>query len=229
MQDALVESLRAALKDAKWTIDASEESFHGGTTNGELRVLCGLGGRYQSFRDDEAPGADCMPALFAARGATAIGLHGFSGQIFDRLRWWPKIGLTQWLFAQELARDGNLCGEAFQGICDRALIDEAVARLRPGPAFVYALTLNTHLPLRNSSIDPAFEQRCTRLAVPHLPCLLLFKQAALMSDIGTALRASPERPLVVIAGDHVPPFGDVTDRAAFSSTRVPVYILRPAQ
>jgi 2,3-bisphosphoglycerate-independent phosphoglycerate mutase len=53
------------------------------------------------------------------------------------------------------------------------------------------------------------------------------RQTELMRDLGETLRVSSVRPLVVITGDHAPPFGNVGDRAAFSAKRVPVLILRP--
>lgn len=227
LREALLAPLRAALPPGQWEIRSSQELFNGGTTHGELRVLCGVNGRYQSVREGKADTSSCLPRRWTLQGRTPVGLHGFSGRMFDRQQWWPRIGLTQTLFAEDLAHDGNRCGEAFQGVCDRALVQEAVRRLGPGPSFVYALTLNTHLPIRDRPVDSDFEQLCARNRVTHLPCLLLFRQSELMRDIGEAVRTAPTPPLVVIAGDHAPPFGDVRDRAAFSKDSVPVILVRP--
>lgn len=227
VREAMLAPLRSELPAELWSIESTSERFSGSTTHGELRVLCGMDGRYQSFRDSAADTSTCLPARWAARGATTAGLHGFTGQMFDRQLWWPQVGLKDRLFAEQLARDDNLCGEAFQGVCDGALLREAVRRLSPGPSFAYALTLNTHLPLRDRPVDPAFQQQCSRMQVPHLPCILISKQAELLRVLGEALRTSSVRPLVVISGDHAPPFGDVRDRAVFSPNSVPVLLLRP--
>lgn len=229
MREVLQTSLRSALPADRWSIESGEERFSGGTTYGELRVLCGLNGRYQSFRDGTADASPCLPVQMAARGIDTVGMHGFTAQMFDRQLWWPRVGLRIVRFAEDLAHDDNRCGDAFRGVCDRALVQEAVKRLSPAPSFVYALTLNTHLPMKDGPIDPVVGQLCLRLQVPHLPCLLIARHAELMRDISVALRDSPERPLVVIVGDHAPPFGDVGNREAFWTDRVPVFVVRPLQ
>lgn len=203
-------------------------AFKGATTAGELRSLCGLGGSYAAMT--AALGEACLPAKLAHAGWQTIGLHGFSGRMFDRRAWWPMLGLQQISFVEDLdAARAPQCGAAFRGVCDERLIERAAAQARQGRRFVYALTLNSHLPLRDEAVPPALRALCIKESYGEAPCQLVASIGRVMQALGRELQRSPQRFALVVAGDHAPPFGLLAHRMLFSSTQVPETVLFPRQ
>lgn len=200
--------------------------FRGSTTAGELRSLCALSGSYRAI--DAAIGADCLPARMARQGWTTIGMHGFASAMFDRKTWWPRIGLQQVHFVDSpLFGERRRCGAAFKGACDAELIRLGMEAATPARRFVYLLTLNTHLPLDAGPIPPALSQQCARDAVDEEACALIAGVGEVLDRLRAALQHAAVPPLVVVLGDHAPPFAVRDSRDAFSADRVPAYVLVP--
>lgn len=206
-------------------VEAGSVPFQGSTTAGELRQLCQLKGSY-TYLSREAT-LSCLPALLQELGLPSVGFHGFSGRMFQRERWWPKLGLQQEMFLETLrAQYQRQCGEAFRGICDADLMEAAARRLSQGPAFVYILTLNTHLPV--SLPQPGSPKAlCARREVPEKACALTGMHARFLRRVGEYIRAERSVPLVVVVGDHAPPFADADNRHAFVADRVPYWVMTP--
>jgi hypothetical protein len=200
--------------------------FRGSTTAGELRALCALSGSYRSI--DAGIGAGCLPATLARQGWTTVGMHGFSSAMFDRKTWWPSIGLQQLHFVDSpLFADRPRCGAAFKGACDAQLIRQGMDALRPGRRFVYLLTLNTHLPLDAGPVPATLSRQCAREAVDEEACALVAGVGQVLNDLRTELQRATVTPLVVVLGDHAPPFALRDSREAFSAEKVPAYVLVP--
>jgi len=202
--------------------------FHGATVAGELRGLCGLAGDYRSLTLEMA--SRCLPVRLAKQGWHSIGLHGFSGNMFDRRDWWPRIGLQQIEFAEDLAQRGTAarCGGAFRGACDADLVRRAGAELRHGRHFVYLLTLNSHLPVSlEAAIAPDEQARCDAAHTGRDVCQLLAIHHSLLRSLHDMLLGLDDLPLVVLVGDHAPPFVGSTERDQFIADRVPGVVLVP--
>lgn len=156
-------------------------------------------------------------------------MHGFSSRMFDRGQWWSTIGFERREFDSEfLAHGGSRCPGAFDGICDRDVVAAALARASQGREFVYALTLNDHLPLPKIDVSPHLASLCAAHSVPAAACQLLEAQGRLLRDIGAqvaALKGGVD--VVMVVGDHSPPFYAADDRDAFSAVEVPSLRLRP--
>ena len=203
--------------------------FKGSTTSAEMRELCGLIGIYRELLT-VTPTPSCLPARLASAGWETIGVHGFSSRMFMRGAWWPKLGLKQRLFAEDLAlADEKRCGGAFVGLCDARMIDTAFMEARASKHFVYVLTLNSHLPLGEVTVPPDLGTICDQGKVGDGVC-------GFTSTIGIALRAvragiagSDRVPLVLVVGDHAPPFSKLEWRNEFDQRVVPGFILVPRQ
>ncbi len=222
----LSERLRGGALTEAWSVEDDVEDFVGGTVAGEMRVLCGLRGHYSRLTPETAE--SCLPLRFARGGREAVALHGFSPRMFDRAAWWPVAGFGALRFADDLsARGGRRCAGAFNGICDHDLMAAAVASAGEAPRFVYALTINTHLPLPKQEVSQALRTLCRTHGVQDAGCQLLEAQGRSLADIRTQLAGAPTRlSRVVVVGDHSPPFSGAEDRAVFSPTQVPVWLLR---
>ncbi len=205
-------------------IQRAPVQFIGPTTYGELRTLCLLGGSYQLL--DARHVGDCLPKRLSALGWHSIGLHGFTGNMFDRRMWWPIVGFDDVMFAEQLAEQGlPQCGAAFRGHCDGAVLEAAGARLKPA-TLVYVLTLNTHLPLQETTVPAELAPLCDAAGVPDSVCQLTAALGHTLGEIGRQMRAHPDS-LFVVVGDHAPPFRIRAARQAFEDIEVPSWVLAP--
>jgi phosphoglycerol transferase MdoB-like AlkP superfamily enzyme len=213
--------LRAAYNLREGNLEA-----HGGTTSGELRRLCGLQGSYRRF--DKDAGQKCLPNLFAQDGWSTLGLHGFSEQMFDRRRWWPMLGLQDVRFAEQLLTGhARQCGAAFHGMCDDEFIATAVAAAAKPRSFVYALTLNTHLPLAPTEFPPDLAAACEAASTGTDVCTLLAHLGITLRALAQGLSAQESHLSVMIVGDHAPPFIETRSRQQFLRDIVQAYALAP--
>lgn len=210
---------------ARYDVTIGSIPFRGSTTNAELRELCGLYGAYRDlFR---MPQLRCLPNVLVELGYQATGMHGFHGDMFDRTSWWPRLGFQQSLFLDDFPQ-GKRCGSAFPALCDADLLRAMGDRLTAPRQFVYALTINSHLPLPVAQ-DEEGGLRCSALSPPlrDVPCKL---SQVLHSTLGTvaanALRDDIKPTQFVIVGDHSPPLLGSADQN-FSLTTVPYIILTP--
>jgi hypothetical protein len=94
-------------------------------------------------------------------------------------------------------------------------------------SFVYALTLNTHLPLAPIPISPDLEPLCQAAQTGDEVCMLLEQLAVLLRSIPRTLLEQASRPYVVLVGDHPPPFASLHARSQFASGLVPIFVLTP--
>jgi len=211
-----------------WEVVGGSEPFRGSTTYGELRVLCGLIGYYEAI--GAADTSSCLPRQAREQGWRAIGLHGFGFNMFDRHDWWPKVGLLPTDVTPTANRKSERgCNDVFIGDCDSVVLDEAVKHADQPRTFAYALTLDTHLPLahRGAEPDAALSALCEQAAVPSPSCLMVARLGSVLRSLENSLALSRNPPLVVVVGDHAPPFMSNSARASFSSTEVPLWVLRP--
>jgi len=211
----------------RWTVEFAEEDFRGSTIAGELRMLCGRRGHYSRLTRDMAQ--DCLPRLFDRAGPGTLALHGFSPRMFDRSAWWPVAGFDEVVFGDALAAKGaRSCQGAFEAVCDQDLLAEAFARAGdPRNRFVYALTIGTHLPLpADHVLRPEVAALCRARQVDDSACELIDMAGSLMRSMAQRVAQSSGPSLIVIVGDHSPPFIRPSSRQAFSQQRVPLVLVR---
>lgn len=224
----LKNQLASADLDDRFTIRAAEIPFAGATTSGELRSLCALTGSYREL--DEVNAAECLPWRLRRLGWTTVGMHGFSGRMFDRRQWWPLTGLQETNFADTpLFAAAPLCGSLFRGVCDERLVRQAVEALEPGRRFVYLLTLNTHLPVEPRPLSTELASLCQNSGVHANSCQLTAQLGDVLRSVSVAVSATRHPPLVVIVGDHAPPFALNASREDFFPDTVPGFVLAPRE
>ena len=217
---------------ARYDVVTGTAPFYGSTTSGEMRELCGRWGDYREMIERRDP--TCLPAILAAKGYHSQAWHSFSGKMFDRNLWYPKIGFQEMRFGERLMRDGaEICPGVFPGACDRDVPREIGATLKQAkqPQFLYWLTVNSHLPVleneRLQTLDCARFDAALDASYPMTCRLLqLFDQtgAALAREI--IAKDFPATDILIV-GDHLPPFFDRHHRTQFEPDRVPWILLRP--
>lgn len=213
--------------ESRYVVRQADLPFRGSTTFGELRAMCALSGSYGNM--NATHGAGCLPSRLAALGWTTIGMHGFSQRMFDRETWWPMIGLQLPRFVDSPEFGNARCGAAFRGGCDDRLIAAGVQALKPGKRFVYLLTLNTHLPLEAGKLSQELTSICARLKQDAEVCNLVSRLGGVLRQIRTGIQSQHSAPLVVVLGDHAPPFASRVARGAFALDKVPAFALLPRE
>lgn len=225
---AIVAPLLTRKIAARYDVRLGSIGFRGSTTSAELRELRGLRGSYRDLFN--LPRFRCLPDTFHAMGYDVTGMHGFHGDMFDRTSWWPYLGIQRHVFMDDLRRVGNVrtCGTAFPGVCDEDLIRAAADRLRSSHQFVYALTLNSHLPLGEVR-NVATSLWCGKLPVPldDERCALAEQWHHVFTALARHAMRTDVRPTqFIIVGDHSPPLLGVANRN-FSARQVPYILLTP--
>lgn len=226
MREAIFAPLAAPGIADRYAVSRGTVPYRGSTTAAEMRELCGSTVKYRAIRDGEVAGPDCLPARLRAGGYDTIGLHGMTAGFFEREDWWPKIGIGEQAFLEQLAPGTKrLCGKVFPGICDDDMVDLAVNRLAPR-RFVYLLTLNSHIPVDRGV---ARSLGCDAAPAPfgsERTCTLGRLWIKVMSSLARRLSAPGVPPAdILIVGDHAPPLFLPADRDQFVPGMVPWVLL----
>ena len=234
LRDAIVEPFSDPALEARYKVVPSTMPFAGPTTSGEKRELCQS---YMGMDFDQGTQAQldrCVPLQMRRAGYRTLAVHGFSGDFYNRKVWYPKLGFEDNWFHDRLQAAGLPdCAGPFTGSCDDAVAGWISERLRqPGtsPLFLYWVTLNSHLPVPNR---PALKspRSCDVSAVTRgdtAVCSWYQLVSVVTQSVHDIALAPLGRPTIfVIVGDHAPPFDKDSQRAEFSATKVPYFILLP--
>lgn len=228
----LGDKLRAVTRSAPYRLVTGTSHYSGSTTGGESRELCG---RWGDHRDYLAGDHDCLPRQLARRGYETIAYHGFSAAMFDRDRWYPRIGFTRMHFEAQLARDhGDLltrrCGSVFEGLCDDqlgAVVARELTTRSERPKLVYWLTLNSHIPFvaeRDVQLGCAGD----RPRIDNATVCALTEYWADVIDQVAVIATDPDLPPtdILIVGDHHTPFWERAAKDRFVLGEVDWFLLR---
>lgn len=217
--------LDAADLHANYDIQHGKLSSVGSTIHGEIRALCGGTLAHGLFDDGNH---DCLPLRMASAGYSTQAIHANAASVYGRNIWYRKIGFQQYSAGDtEPALTGNV-GKRWGTLLDGETITWASSTaFAPGhPHFNYLLTVSTHLPAEPlPGATPV--DGCIEKATAHA-CLHLANLRLVISQLAQAARDQTDTVIVMI-GDHPPPFVSPGSRAAFSSTDVPWIKLRPSQ
>jgi hypothetical protein len=219
---------------ARYDVMQGTVPFHGPTLGGESRELCGntMGFHLMEAAASELQG--CLPGRLAALGYHDVAIHGMTGDMFDRVKWYKKAGFQEtWFTPEFLEAKIPTCNGAFWGICDAAVAQWMGRRLEkrsPNPEFLYWVTLNSHLPVLvpNPLKSPASCSFTQSLSERPSLCSWYQLIANVHHSVADIAMANLGRPTVfVIVGDHAPPFSDPSLRDRFSQSVVPYVVLMP--
>jgi hypothetical protein len=235
LANMLTSSYDDARIEATYDVRYGTAPFDGMTVPGEVRELCHTHLGFGVLHISALQSAGCLPEEFAASGYTTYAVHGYVGNMFQRVDWYKRLGFQATWFAPDLSRVGlPECPGAFPGICDPSIAGwigkELLAEPSAQPHFVYWVTLNSHIPLPLNPQLPVDDLCASRPALAQSSALCSWFRLihALHASVARAAGEATERPTVfVLAGDHAPPFANPALRQNFSSTVVPWVILMP--
>jgi len=121
-----------------------------------------------------------------------------------------------------LSRAHGTCNqEHAEHRCRPSIIEKAVSLIRP-KTFVYLLTLGTHFPIIKSESEETRSAECIAQQESVEVCDHIRNTTKVLVTLAEVIRSSAGvTPLVVVIGDHPPPFTRATSRQAFLFRRVP--------
>lgn len=222
----------------EWQIEALRSSPHvqalridaigakGATAAGELRELCRVVPTRMNFRKmtPQAVG-DCLPAQLRRQGYATVGIHGAYGGMYRRTLWWPQVGFSKTLFKENIPLTQEPC-YSFPGHCDRHLLDTVKNNLTSEKAFVYWLSLNSHMPYDRRDVELYSTKNCSVLPVEEYGEQLCdYQNLHAQFFRGLANLAKDDRMKgveVLVVGDHPPLFNDESSRSLFVRDQVPL-------
>lgn len=220
---------------ANYDVSYGTAPFHGATVPGETRELCQSGIGYGIRQASAAQADGCLPALLHKRGYKSFSIHGYSGRMFQRNRWYRTIGFDQSWFGQDFDKIGlPHCGDSFPGTCDASLagwIGSTLLSVKSDrPRFIYWVTLNSHLPVPAHPNLPDDDVCTTQPALQGSTALCSWFRLVrnVHQSVQQLALTRTIRPTVfVVVGDHAPPFADPSLRLDFSAADVPYVVLTP--
>jgi hypothetical protein len=230
-QDPRRTNLVGLLQCPGYAVTTDTVPFSGATVAGEARELLWKA----TTRLALVPESVNLPGRFAAAGYEISAFHGFFGSMFNRRNWYPGIGLTNGYFIEDLLQeepDYHLQGLLFRGATDvdmahhvRKTLETSVKRGKP--AFVYWLTLSSHLPV---DMPYARQLGWVRNAADPLPPeiqahnVILAKCFAALAEVANSPGIGKTDWILV--GDHTPPFDADTRHKHYLSGTVPCVVMK---
>jgi len=211
-----------------YTIMMSAHAFAGSTLPGEIRELCalqanGIPNTPKLLRRLQA----CLPEELRKRGYDTQALHGNGPLMYDRRVVYPAMGFARTWFNTDIWHAapgiGPCPGTAFRGVCDAELLARALSLFDGHRRFVHVMTLDAHLPLPGTGqahCAPAFQ-------LDEGLCRYAQVTRSTFSSLAWEIQSARHRPdLIIIYGDHAPPFAATRAREQFSQSDVPYITLR---
>ena len=211
-----------------YRLETGATTYYGSTTAAEMRELCDTRASYRELLSGKA--LSCLPAHMAARGYDTVAMHNFTGQMFERTQWYPKIGFRQSIFGEDILKtNAQLCGGSFRGPCDTAMVPLIEQRLQEAgkPTFLYWLTLSTHVPVKPRDGTPRLACDASDRAIGDAEvCYMTEMWMDLFDKLADMIPRLPSTEILIV-GDHAPLLWRKNARNLFEPGKVPWLRLTP--
>jgi phosphoglycerol transferase MdoB-like AlkP superfamily enzyme len=212
-----------------WKGSVGNTPFKGSTTAAEMRELLSLSGDYRFFlNQDKTTAYTSIFDVKLAQGYETIGVHSYTGKMFERDLWWKNIGIRSSYFMEDIIRENryNLqlnYGTPFTSCQDEDAFDFLQSKVvGKQKVFGYLLSVNSHLPyaghFKDATASSAFIRNFDGLTDEGRNQLIQIR--SFLSYIAQNLDLGKWSE-VLIVGDHMPPFLNKTDRDFYSAEKVP--------
>lgn len=214
--------------------------FEGATVDGELRELFSLKGDYNTLLNTNKE----YPTLFSdlkQKGYKTYSVSSSSGKVFSDRLIYGKAGCEKSIFKEDMVALPDFDADkyinqesAFSGVKDEYSFDYLLSSVftkgDTAKKAAYFLTINSHLPFTlNETVAKSAEFKAFKARYEKDYDNEVLEHAyKLLTELRYFVQKSMENNIdnVVFVGDHSPPFFKPSQRAYFSQTHVPVYVLR---
>jgi len=163
--------------------------------------------------------------MLKANGYKTIAVHANKASVYGRDEWYGGIGFDEYISADTPYFPRNPDPARWGVLDDLSTLLFVRDQIKPGPGkLVYLLTVTTHMPaiaMAGATISSDCSSKMDEQVCTHTANLKLVLAA--IADLASTLRNT----VVVVVGDHPPPFSNFMKSGAFDKTNVPYFILVP--
>ena len=202
------------LNNSGYSVNLDSSLFFGGTSQAEVRELYNKSGEaYFSLIQHGFSDVKGIVQNKKIAGYNTVALQSFSGFYSNGYHFRKSTGFNQIkefsFFKNESATNYN---NHYISVNDEAVFDYGFKQLsKENKAFLYILTINSHLPFHTQSGKSELESQYNRIKEQFAYLTVLLKQYPVDK--------------LVIVGDHPPPFLTESERSHYSSRFVPALIV----
>lgn len=211
-----------------YNVTSGESTYYGSTTAAEMRELCDTRKPYEDVLDGKP--FVCLPRQMKERGYHTSAMHNFSGNFFERMQWYPKLGFDDEFFFKDLApMMHRACGGPFRGPCDADVAPVITQKLREAkqPTFFYWMTLSTHVPIAPAEGTPRLGCEHGGGSIGNVEvCYMTELWMDLFQSVAQLARDLPGTEIMLV-GDHAPPLWSKAGRNLFTPGKVTWVRLTP--
>lgn len=203
------------LSNNGYTVNLDSSLFFGGTSQAEARELFNKSGEaYYSIIQHGFSDINGIAQQKKEAGYNTIALQSFSGFYSSGYHFRKAAGfnsIKDFSFFRQLAPTNY--SNHYISVNDEAVFDYGFKKLsNQNKAFLYILTINTHLPFHTQTGMSELESQFQRI-----------KQQ--FSFLANLLKKYPVNKLVIV-GDHPPPFLTEFERSRYATKYVPALIIQ---
>lgn len=205
--------------------------FYGHTTTAEINELINENEEFYNYIDSSKTYDHSLPNIKKKQGYKTYAAHSFYISMFRRDLWWKNLGFEHTLGKENIYhKSTDISNEnSFQGLKDeytfKHILD--ISKRNKGKGFYYMLSVNTHFPFTIENKDRELERYAS--TVENLPTVNLkmsFIKFYQQLDYITKSIDHEKIDLVVIRGDHKPPFLNEKEAQVINFRQVPEIIIR---
>lgn len=202
------------LNNSGYSVNLDSSLFYGGTSQAEVRELYNKSGEaYFSVIQHGFSDIKGIAQYKKIAGYNTIALQSFSGFYSNGYHFRKSTGFDQ---IKEFSFFKNISAINYNNhyisVNDEAVFDYGFKQLsQENKAFLYILTINSHLPFHTQSGKSELESQYNRIKEQFAYLAVLLKQYPVDK--------------LVIVGDHPPPFLTESERSHYSSKFVPALII----
>ena len=202
------------LNNSGYSVNLDSSLFYGGTSQAEVRELYNKSGEaYFSVIQHGFSDVKGIVQYKKIAGYNTVALQSFSGFYSNGYHFRKSTGFDQIkefsFFKNESAINYN---NHYISVNDEVVFDYGIKQLsQENKAFLYILTINSHLPFHTQNGKSELESQYNRIKEQFAYLAVLLKQYPVDK--------------LVIVGDHPPPFLTESERSHYSSKFVPALIV----
>lgn len=203
------------LNKSGYKVSLDSSFYFGGTSQAEVRELYNKSGEaYYSIIQNGKSDINGLVKQKHIKGYTTIALQSFSGYYSNGYHFRKIAGFDQikdYNFFKTIA--SPTYNNHYIAVKDEVVFDYGLKQLtQENRAFLYILTINTHLPFHTNKNTSEFQSQFNRIQ----------EQFTYLAEL---LKKYPVNTLVIV-GDHPPPFLTTKERSNYSTKFVPALIIK---